>query len=164
MNRLARVCPDAVSFGYRSIDRLILNAYIPTMQTPGAMACFLRQVRGKPILAGIVFKELTDDFVGRIKSFAGLQGLALESPARGVRPGEWGQQLLDKAARRGKFGVVGLVVHQEHVRGCFAARTAVSRSAENWFFRTFGETTGGPCVSRFPSSDVLPLARLKAMK
>jgi hypothetical protein len=35
----------------------------------------------------------------------------------------------------------------------------VSRSAENWFFRTFSETTEGPCVSRFPSSDFLPLAR-----
>ena len=116
MNRLSRLCPDAVSFGYRSIDRLILNAYIPTLQTPGAMACFLRQVRGKPILAGIVFKELTDDFIRRIREFAESHALAIESPARGGRPGELGQQLLNKATRRGKFGVVGIVVHQEKAR------------------------------------------------
>ena len=116
MNRLARLCPDAVSFGYRSIDRLILNAYIPTLQTPGAMACFLRQVRGKPILAGIVFKELTDDFLGRIREFAGLRHLPVESPPRGVRPGELGQRMLEKAARRGDVGVVGIVVHQERAR------------------------------------------------
>jgi hypothetical protein len=116
MNRLARLCPDAVSFEYRSIDRLILNAYIPTLQTPGAMAHFLRQVRGKPILAGVVFKDLTDDFVGRIRAFAELHGLPIESPARGARPGELGQRMLDKAARRGTFGVVGIVVHQERAR------------------------------------------------
>ncbi len=37
MNRLARLCPDAIAFEYRCIDRLILNAYIPTLQTPGVL-------------------------------------------------------------------------------------------------------------------------------
>lgn len=32
--------------------RLVLNAYIPTLQTPGAVARFLREVCGKPILQG----------------------------------------------------------------------------------------------------------------
>lgn len=116
MNRLARLCPDAVAFEYRSIDRLILNAYIPTLQTPGAMAHFLRQVRGKPILAGVVFKQLTDDFVGRVRAFAELHGFPVVSPSRGMRPGEAGQRLLDRAAARGTFGVVGIVVHQERAR------------------------------------------------
>lgn len=46
----------AVAFTYRSIDRLILNAYIPTLQTPGAVAYFLRDVCHKPHwLAGSEF-------------------------------------------------------------------------------------------------------------
>jgi hypothetical protein len=55
MATLAEVCGSAVAFTYRSIDRLILNAYIPTLQTPGAVAWFLREVVGKPILSPVVF-------------------------------------------------------------------------------------------------------------
>jgi len=90
MQGLAEVCQNIASFQYRSIDRILLNAYqpvaklwhrrlaggfhgqercfqtavfpfttgcyIPTMQTPAAMAVFFREVRRQPILAGKVFK------------------------------------------------------------------------------------------------------------
>jgi hypothetical protein len=116
MNRLARLCPEAVAFEYRSIDRLMLNAYIPTLQTPGAMARFLREVRHKPILAGVVFKELTDDFVSRTTEFAESRGLSIQSPPGGMRPGELGQRILDNARKRDQWGVVGIVAHQERAR------------------------------------------------
>lgn len=41
MKTLAEVCGPAVDFSYRSID-LVLNDYIPTLQTPAAMAQFFR--------------------------------------------------------------------------------------------------------------------------
>ena len=73
MNPIAECCADAVAFSYRSMDRLVLNAYIPTLQTPAAMAVFFRQVQRKPILAGKVFKDLTERFVadGMHDHFAG---------------------------------------------------------------------------------------------
>lgn len=45
MKTLAEVCGSAVAFTYLSIDRLILNAYIPTLQTLGAMARSLARKR-----------------------------------------------------------------------------------------------------------------------
>ncbi|MBN2560529.1 MAG: hypothetical protein JXQ75_06330 [Phycisphaerae bacterium] len=69
MQGLAEVCQDAVSLQYRSIDRIVLNVYIPTLQTPAAMAVFFREVRRQPILAGKAFKDLTDGFVGRVRQF-----------------------------------------------------------------------------------------------
>ena len=42
MDTIAECCTDAVAFSYRSIDRLVLNAYIPTLQTPAAMAVFFK--------------------------------------------------------------------------------------------------------------------------
>lgn len=69
MTTLAEACGPAVAFTYRSLDRLILNAYIPTLQMPGAMVTFLRQVCGKPILSPVVFKALTDRFVGAVHAF-----------------------------------------------------------------------------------------------
>jgi hypothetical protein len=49
MDTIAECCTDAVAFLYRSIDRLVLNAYIPTLQTPAAMAVFFREVQGLSI-------------------------------------------------------------------------------------------------------------------
>lgn len=74
---LAEVCSAAIAFVYRSIDRLILNIYIPTLQTPGAMAIFLRQVCKKPILSGLVFKWLTDRFVAQVRAFAQAQRMLI---------------------------------------------------------------------------------------
>jgi len=53
MKTLAEICGSAVALSYRSMDRLILNAYIPTLQTPGAMAWFLRDYTITVILAGL---------------------------------------------------------------------------------------------------------------
>ena len=70
MQTLAEICGAAVAFSYSSIDRLVLTAYIPTLQTPGAMARFFREVCQKPILSGLVFKWLTDRFVTQVQAFA----------------------------------------------------------------------------------------------
>jgi hypothetical protein len=116
MNTIAEVLKDSIAFNYRCIDRLILNAYIPTLQTPGAMAGFMRQVRGKPILGGLVFKELTDQFVARIKSFAAEEKVVIVHVTGRQKPGEAGTALLAEATRQGRFGVVGIVSHQESSR------------------------------------------------
>jgi hypothetical protein len=116
-----------VAFSYRSIDRLILNAYIPTLQTPGAMAIFFRQILHKPILAGKVFKELTDRFVDQVKQFADQQRLSILRPPGRTRPGELAQKLLQKAERAGRWGVVAIVVHQEMAR-IFASTHAGGRA------------------------------------
>jgi len=113
---LAEVCSAAIAFAYRSIDRLILNAYIPTLQTPGAMAIFLRQVCKKPILSGLVFKWLTDRFVAQVRAFAQARGVPIVYVKGRKKPGAVGHPLLRKAARRGRWGVVAIIVHQESAR------------------------------------------------
>ncbi len=65
MATVAEAGGSAVAFTYRSIDRLILNAYIPTLQMPGAMVTFLREVCGKPILSPVVFQDVNGSVRGR---------------------------------------------------------------------------------------------------
>ena len=120
MNTIATVCEKAIAFRYRSIDRLILNGYIPTMQTPASMGYFMRQVRRKPILSGVVFKELTAQFVTRIKQFAQEKGLQIRPVKGGQKPGAVGEEALAAARRLGRTGVVAIVVHQEGA-GCLSA-------------------------------------------
>lgn len=116
MKTLAEVCGSAVAFTYRSIDRLILNAYIPTLQTPGAMARFLGEVCHKPILSPVVFKQLTDRFVGQVQRFAQERQIPILRPSGRTRPGAVAQPALRWAARANRWGVVAIVVHQESAR------------------------------------------------
>jgi len=127
MSTVAECCKDAVAFSYRSIDRLVLNAYIPTMQTPAAMAVFFREVQRKPILAGKVFKELTDRFVTQVMPFAKRKGIPVLRPKGRTRPGEVAQKALKAAARANRWGVVAIVVHQESAR-VFASYHAGGRA------------------------------------
>jgi len=127
MNPIAECCADAVAFSYRSMDRLVLNAYIPTLQTPAAMAVFFRQVQRKPILAGKVFKDLTDRFVADVMHFAEQRRIPVLRVNGRTRPGEVAQKALKAAERAGRFGVVAIVVHQESAR-VFASTHAGGRA------------------------------------
>jgi hypothetical protein len=137
MQTLADVCGHAVAFAYRSLDRLILNAYIPTLQTPAAMAYFLRTVCHWPILSGHAFKWLTERFVTQVERFARAQRIPVLRPrGRRTRPGAVGQHALKAAARANRWGVVAIVVHQESAR-VFASYHAGGRATnfrvkEDW--------------------------------
>lgn len=116
MQTLAEICSAAVAFTDRSIDRLILNAYIPTLQTPGAMAHFLRAVCGKPILSGHVFKWLTERFVAAGHDLARDRGIPILRARNPTKPGALGQRQLRAAARANRWGLIAIVVHQESAR------------------------------------------------
>lgn len=127
MKTLAEICGSAVAFSYRSIDRLIVNAYIPTLQTPGAVARFLRDVCHKPILSPVVFKGLTDRFVAQVQRFAQSHRIPVLRPTGRTRPGAVAQQVLRRAAHANRWGVVAIVVHQESAR-VFASYHAGGRA------------------------------------
>lgn len=131
MTTLADACGSAVAFTYRSIDRLILNAYIPTLQMPGAMVTFLRKVQGKPILSPVVFKALTDRFVAAVQAFTHAQRIPVLHATGRTKPGEVAQQALRAATRANRWGVVAVVVHQESAR-VFTSRHAGGRRTNFW--------------------------------
>jgi hypothetical protein len=131
MATLAEACGPAVAFTYRSIDRLVLNAYIPTLQMPGAMVTFLREVCGKPILSPVVFKALTDRFVTAIQTFTGRQRIPVLHATGRTKPGELAQRALRAATQANRWGVVVVVVHQESAR-VFTSRHAGGRRTNFW--------------------------------
>jgi hypothetical protein len=131
MTTLAEVCESAVAFTYRSIDRLILNAYIPTLQMPGAMVTFLREVCGKPILSPVVFKALTDRFVAAVHAFTEARAIPVLRATGRTGPGEVAHRALRAAARAQRWGVVAVVIHQESAR-VFTSRHAGGRRTNFW--------------------------------
>ena len=131
MPTLADACGPAVAFTYRSLDRLILNAYIPTLQMPGAMVTFLREVCGKPILSPVVFKALTDRFVAAVHGFTRAHRIPVLRATGRTKPGAAAQRALRAAARAQRWGVVAVVVHQESAR-VFTSRHAGGRRTNFW--------------------------------
>ena len=131
MQSLVALCGSAVAFSYRSIDRLILTAYIPTLQTPGAMARFLREVCRKPILSGLVFKWLTDRFVTQVREFARTQRIPILRAQGRTRPGELAQGALRRAARANRHRVIAIVIHPESAR-VFRSYHAGGRPTNFW--------------------------------
>lgn len=131
MTTLAEACGPAVAFTYRSPDRLILNAYIPTLQMPGAMVTFLREVWGKPILSPVLFKALTDRFVAAVQAFAQTHRIPVLRATGRTGPGEVAQRALRAAARAHRWGIVAIVAHQEFAR-VFTSRHAGGRRTNFW--------------------------------
>jgi len=133
---MAEVCKEWIAFRYSCIDRLILNAYIPRMQTPAAMAVFLREVCGKPILSGWVFKDLTERFVDRINQFAAASQVDILQVKGKTRPGELGQKHLEAARRAGRTGLIVILKHQEQAR-VFASEHRGGRDTNFWVKQDF---------------------------
>jgi hypothetical protein len=131
MTTLAEACGPAVAFTYRSIDRLILNVYIPKLQMAGAMVTFLRDVCGKPILSPVVFKALTDRFVAAVHAFTAQHRIPVLHATGRTKPGEVAQRAVHAAARANRWGVVVVVVHQESAR-VFTSRHAGGRRTNFW--------------------------------
>jgi hypothetical protein len=116
MIAIEKLHEDHIAFAYESLDRVILNGYIPTLQTEGAVAYFFREVCHKPIVSPVLFKQMTDRFVAAIQSFAQSHAIPVLHVGQGQKPGDLGQPALARAEREGRWGVVAIVVHQESAR------------------------------------------------
>jgi hypothetical protein len=59
------------------LDRIYLNAYVPTLQVPGQVVTFLTRHLGYPIPSPALFADLGNQFRDAVKEFARQQGIPL---------------------------------------------------------------------------------------
>lgn len=119
------------------VDRLLLNAYVPSLQVGGQVASFITGHLGKPIASAAVLGSIGNRFRRDVRRFADDHGtpvLMLKTPDRSrwddrkldhVRP------FLEAAEREGRFGVVAIVAGQEF-QWVFSARNRGKGKAV-WF-------------------------------
>jgi hypothetical protein len=100
------------------LDRMYLNAYVPNLQVGGQIERFCDYL-GQPIASPAVIQKIGNRFRREVKDFArrrGIPVLQLKKPDRSrwddrkvdhVRPH------LERAERKGRFGVVAIVAAQE---------------------------------------------------
>jgi hypothetical protein len=95
----------------RCLDRIYLNAYIPTLQVGGQVVTFLTHHLGYPIPSPVLFANLGNNFRKTVKTFARRYGIPLLQFKKRQRKIDAMRPLLKKAA--GTPGVVAIGVAQE---------------------------------------------------
>lgn len=108
-----------VSLMVDCVDRLYLNAYVPTLQVPGQVARFLHDHRGLMLPSPAAFEKIGNRFRGAVRRYAedfDIPVLRLRKPDRT----RWDDRKLDHvrpflaaAEDSGRFGVVAIVAAQE---------------------------------------------------
>jgi hypothetical protein len=108
-----------VALEIECVDRLYLNAYVPSLQVGGQVVRFLCGHRGHQIPSPALLGPIGNRFRREVKRFAAERGipiLQLKKPDRT----RWDDRKLDhvrpyfaRAEREGRFGVVAIVVCQE---------------------------------------------------
>jgi hypothetical protein len=102
---------DHVTLSVSCVDRLYVNGYVPTLQTPGQLAWFLGHYLGAPIPSPAQLRPIHDRFVNSVQAFAKQHDVPLIAFQRGQRKDDIA------AAHRREFqaeqGVVFVGVAQE---------------------------------------------------
>jgi hypothetical protein len=114
MSSVAEILERHVTLELSGIDRMYLNAYVPTLQTDSGVAAFLVKHRGHRMASSVLLNPISKSFVSRLERFARAHGLDVVSFTKGQRKDDVA------AAYRQRFtkeeGVLFIGKAQEKVR------------------------------------------------
>lgn len=82
---VSTILRDHVRLSIRSFDRLYLNGYVPTLQTPGQVVAFCRDHLGRPLASPALFGPLRERFVAAVHAYAEAHQVPLVHFQRGQR-------------------------------------------------------------------------------
>jgi hypothetical protein len=100
---------DHVTLKVRSIDRIFLQAYVPSLQSVGQVCTFLRWQRGFRIPSSAAFGKIGEQYVRDIHRFAERHDLPLVHFEKGESKEERVRPLLREAAKGAGDGKVVLI-------------------------------------------------------
>ena len=80
----ATLLRDHVTLAVRSIDRILLQAYVPRLQSVGLVCIFLNRQRGYTIPSSAAFGQIGRRYVAAIERWAKAEGI----PIRHFHKGE----------------------------------------------------------------------------
>ena len=107
------ILTDHVTLEVEGIDRLYVNAYVPTLQREIGVAMFFRSHRGQPVASSALMAPITRSFVREIEAFVDELDVPLISFKRGERKDEVAKRHLARFQR--EEGVLFVGKAQEKV-------------------------------------------------
>jgi hypothetical protein len=122
------VLGDHVALEVECVERLLVNAYVASLQVGGQVSRFITGHLGKPIASAAVLGAIGNRFRRDVKRFADAQEIPILM-LQGRDRSRWDDRkldhvrpYLDAAERERRFGVVAIVAGQEFA-WVFSART-----------------------------------------
>lgn len=104
---------EHVTLRYESVDRMLLNGYVPRLQTPEGLARFLKGQAGEEIPRYAILGERTAKLMREVERFAESGAIPLIHFEKGQRKEDIARPYLDAAEREGREGVVLIGIAQE---------------------------------------------------
>jgi len=108
---VAEILDDHVTFELEAIDRMYLNAYVPSLQTGGGFVHFLKTQLGVRIPSTVMIAPMSHRFVEAIERFVKTEGLDLVTFKKGQRKDDVAHEYL--ARFEGDEGVLFVGKAQE---------------------------------------------------
>jgi hypothetical protein len=108
---VAEILTNHVTFELEAIDRMYLNAYVPSLQTGGGFVYFVKTQLGARVPSTAMVAPMSERFVDALERFVDTQGIDLVTFAKGQRKDDVAQQYL--AAFDGDEGVLFIGKAQE---------------------------------------------------
>lgn len=108
---VAEILQNHVTFELEAIDRMYLNAYVPSLQTGGGVVYFLKTQLGVRVPSTVMVAPMSERFVEAIEHFVEREGIDLVTFEKGQRKDDVAQQYL--AAFTGEEGVLFIGKAQE---------------------------------------------------
>src|SRR2546426_12549369 len=91
---VAEILQDHVTFELEAIDRMYLNAYVPSLQTGGGFVYFVKTQLGARVPSTMMVAPMSQHFVETIERFVATQGIDLVTFEKGQRKDDVAQQYL----------------------------------------------------------------------
>src|SRR5229473_5714200 len=74
---VAEILTNRVTFELEAIDRMYLNAYVPSLQTGGGFVFFVKSQLGARVPSTMLVAPLSEHFVAAIERFVATEGIDL---------------------------------------------------------------------------------------
>jgi hypothetical protein len=116
------------------LDRIYLNAYVPTLQSSGQVVAFMTQHLGKPIPSPALMEQIGARFRRSVESYASSNGIPWVRFGKGDRKIDVMQPYLEAQAATGRSGVAAVGVSQEFQRVWSAYQRDTKTAAPQYTF------------------------------
>lgn len=131
---VAEIIQNHVTFELEAIDRMYLNAYVPSLQTGGGVVYFLKTQLGVRVPSTVMVAPMSERFVEAIKRFVETEEVDLVTFEKGQRKDDIAQQYL--ARFNGEEGVLFVGKAQEKASVFRTEKRRDARGVYPWIIRS----------------------------
>jgi hypothetical protein len=131
---VAEILTNHVTFELEAIDRMYLNAYVPSLQTGGGVVYFLKTQLGVRVPSTVMVAPMSERFVQAIEQFVATEGVDLVTFEKGQRKDDVAQEYL--ARFTGEEGVLFVGKAQEKASVFRTEKRRDARGVYPWIIRS----------------------------